>query len=139
MKSVLRPLIAGIASVLPVLALAVYGLYDYYHGEPSFLPGGAPDNDPIRASGAVFILSPIFAVTFAVYFAAVRVLLRRFWTESLMTYLTVSAVISTVLATGMARDSLQSSLGGAVTAFAISFGLFFSCFALGTFAVRARP
>jgi len=139
MKSVLRPLIAGIASVLPVLALTVYGLYDYYHGEPSFLPGGAPDNAPIRASGAVFILSPIFAVTFAVYFAAVRVLLRRFWTESVVTYLTVSAVISTVLAAGMARDSLQPSLGGAVTAFAISFGLFFSCFALGTFAVRVRP
>jgi len=67
------------------------------------------------------------------------VLLRRFWTESVVTYLTVSAVISTVLAAGMARDSLQPSLGGAVTAFAISFGLFFSCFALGTFAVRVRP
>lgn len=137
MKSALGLLLAGSAAVFPLLALALYGQYDYYHGESHVLANGSPDNDPIRASGAVLLLSPLFVLLFAVYFASVRSLLRSLWAETLAAYLTVGAVISALLAAAIVRDEFPSSFAGVATAFIVSFVLFFSCFALGTLAVRA--
>lgn len=108
------------------------GVYVLVSG-PGVDASGTPDNDPYRAAGFLFILSPAFVLALGVYLYAIAEILDRIGHLTLFSLLVANLIVSVSIGALFYHQGLE--VGGAsdgLFSFAMFGGFILLCLCAGT-------